>query len=237
MSDDDNATPEPAPAFAHPSTVRKRKRSPEPAPAQPPTHVMWTRNVPRITAYALERIGAHRTASTFALPIKDKDAPGYRNAIKRPQDLTSIKNAIKAGNRAAQAALATMGDEVDKNAPTVMLPISSDLVPPKGIINNSQLEKELMLMFANAVMFNPDPERGFGRLAGEGRSRKDGAYTLDEDGVVKDARIMSGDVEEIVGELRSAEAEKVRSVSVEGRDSGSKSQSMQEECGGEGEWE
>ena len=41
---------------------------------------------------------------------------------------------------------------------------TSDLVPPKAIVNSTQLEKELMRTFANAIMFNPLPssERGYG---------------------------------------------------------------------------
>lgn len=193
--------------FAVPAS-RKRKRSPELQPSQPPTHVLWTRNFPKISGSAIERIGAHRSASTFAKPIKDSDAPGYKNAILRPQDLKSIKAAITAGNRAGLAAIAAMDTEVDKSATSVLLPISEDLVPPRGIVNNAQLEKELMRMFANAVMFNPGPERGFARLLRSGRRygrEESEEMDVDEDGVVRDARGMCKDVEVIVGELRSAE--------------------------------
>ena len=200
------------------STSRKRKLSPETErESKPATHVLWTRNFPKISASALERIGAHRTASTFALPIKDRDAPGYREAIKRPMDLKSIKAAITAGNRAGIAMLKEMeerGEEVDKNAMVVELPVTRELVPPKGIVNSRQLERELMLMFANAVMFNPDSERGI-NLRRSTRSRREGGYALDEDGVVKDARTMAADVQVIINELRETErkreSESVRS--------------------------
>lgn len=185
--------------------------------SKPATHVLWTRNFPKISASALERIGAHRTASTFALPIKDRDAPGYREAIKRPMDLKTIKAAITAGNRAGTAILKEMeekGEEVDKNAMVVELPVARELVPPKGIVNSRQLERELMLMFANAVMFNPDSERGI-NLRRSTRNRKEGGYALDEDGVVKDARTMAADVQVIINELRETErkreSESVRS--------------------------
>ena len=52
---------------------------------------------------------------------------------------------------------------------------SADVQPPKAIVNSAQLEKELCRMFANAVMFNPDPQRGFAagfRFSGSGRKRK-----------------------------------------------------------------
>ena len=46
-----------------------------------------------------------------------------------------------------------------------LLHATEDLLPPKGIVNFSQLETELVRIFANAIMFNPLPtsERGFGR--------------------------------------------------------------------------
>jgi hypothetical protein len=45
---------------------------------------------------------------------------------------------------------------------STMVPKTDTLTPPKGIVNSSQLEMELMRMFANAVMFSPLPpsERG-----------------------------------------------------------------------------
>ncbi|KFZ24894.1 hypothetical protein V502_00627 [Pseudogymnoascus sp. VKM F-4520 (FW-2644)] len=195
------------------SPLRKRKRSPARAPSKPPTHVLWTRNFSRISASALERIGAHRCASTFANPIKERDAPGYKDVILRPQDLKSIRSAITAGSRAGLAAVASMDEENDKGQASLQLPISEELVPPKGIVNNAQLEKELMLMFANAIMFNPDPDHGFGRAFSvrQGSAEEvenDGGYTLDEDGVVRDTKTMFADVEKIVGELRSAEQRK-----------------------------
>ena len=207
-SSDEFAVPEPVA-----STSRKRKLpSPEAErerePSKPATHVSWTRNFPKISASALERIGAHRTASTFALPIKDRDAPGYKEAIRRPMDLKSIKAAITAGNRAGIAMLKEMeerGEEVDKNAMVVELPVTKELVPPRGIVNSRQLERELMLMFANAVMFNPDSERGINLSRRTRSGRREGGYAVDEDGVVKDARVMAQDVQIIINELRETE--------------------------------
>ena len=103
-----------------------------------------------------------------------------------------------------------MDEESDKGQASLLLPISEELVPPKGIVNNAQLEKELMLMFANAIMFNPDPDHGFGRAfsavqKGPVEAEENGGYALDEDGVVRDTKTMFADVEKIVGELRSAE--------------------------------
>jgi len=189
----------------HPVTKRKRAESLEaPESTGPPTHVLWTRAFPKMSASTLEQIGGLRSASTFAHPVKERDAPGYRNLILRPQDLKSIRSAITAGNRAAAAVVPD-----DAGQSSLLLPISEDLVPPKGIINYAQLEKELMRMFANAIMFNADPDRGVGRPSGGRRIKADelekGGYQFDEDRVVKDTRAMFADVERILDGLRSAE--------------------------------
>jgi hypothetical protein len=185
---------------------RKRHDSPPREPSGPPTHVLWTRNFPKISASALERIGAHRSASTFALPIKERDAPGYSNLILRPQDLKSIRAAINSGYKAGLAIASTMGDQGQTN---MLLPISEDLIPPKGIVNNAQLEKELMRIFSNAIMFNHDPHRSFGKAFEAAKSIEESAgaenYKVDENQLVNDTRAMFTDVEKIVGEMRSAE--------------------------------
>jgi len=188
-----------------PSTKRKRASSIKPdRPSGPATQVLWTRNFPKISISALESISGHRNASTFAAPVKERDAPGYKKLVLRPQDLKSIRSAITAGHRTATAAAP---EDLNPNASSAWLPISEDLVPPKGIINYAQFEKALMRMFANAVMFNADPDRGFGRRwHGIGKGRGDiVGYEIDEDSIVKDTRAMFKDTEAIVGSLRSAE--------------------------------
>ncbi|KAH6683000.1 hypothetical protein B0J14DRAFT_556266 [Halenospora varia] len=200
----------------------KRKRDASPAmeshprpPSAPPTHVLWTRAFPKISASALESVSSHKNASTFAAPVKERDAPGYKHIILQPQDLKTIRSAINAGHRAASAAAPpNLGSQT-----SVMLPISEDLVPPKGIINNAQLEKELMRMFANAIMFNADPGRGFGRALsglGKGKSGDVLGYEIDEDGVVKDTKSMFKDVEKIITDIRLAErrSEDLREASI-----------------------
>lgn len=159
------------------------------------------------------------------MPVKDKDAPGYRTLILRPQDLKSIRAAIKAGSVAATAAAAAAASDEDVSpGPSQWLPVSEDLIPPKGINNFAQLEKELMRIFANAIMFNADPDRGFGKAfvcpaeqdghSGDGDATQ--MYEMDADGVVKDTRIMFAEVERIMSDLRSAErrSEERRSESV-----------------------
>jgi hypothetical protein len=106
---------------------------------------------------------SHKHASLFGNPVRDKDAEGYSEMIRRPTDLKTIKAAIAAGARAVNLATADMtptatGSNSSREASAVNLSWSEDLIPPRGIVNSAQLEKELMRMFANAVMFNPGEE-------------------------------------------------------------------------------
>ena len=188
-------------------------------PAEAPTEVLWTRQFNKVCGSAMEQIIHHRFANMFAAPIREKDAPGYRKVILQPQDLKSIKAAINAGNRAAsQAAVALPGG--DPNTSSVWLPVSEGLMPPKGIINSGQLDREFAHMFSNAIMYNPDHGHGPGPsflvrdeespgddAEGGGAHAHDAAlgYKVDEFGVVNDARAMFSEVEKLLSELRSAE--------------------------------
>ncbi|KAI1275732.1 hypothetical protein F5Y07DRAFT_368607 [Xylaria sp. FL0933] len=189
----------------------KRKRQDSLSQREPPsatTHVLWTRGFHRISMTALDQIIGHRHANMFANPIKPRFAPGYYDIILRPQDLKGIQKAITAGSKAAAAAVASMPD-VDPNSPSVWLPISVDLVPPRGIINIAQLERELIHMFANAIMYNPDPQRGLGPsfLRSYQSNSEEGedlrGYEFDENGVVKETRSMFAEVEKLLGDLRN----------------------------------
>jgi hypothetical protein len=132
-------------------------------------------------------VTSHRHASTFSAPVRDRDVDGYSSMIRRPTDLKTIKAAIGAGAKAfntASAAAAAASDDTDAAAATaLLLPWSVDLVPPRAIVNSAQLERELMRMFANAVMFNPG-----------------------EDDVVRDSREMFDDA--VVKLVNFREAEK-----------------------------
>ena len=112
----------------------------------------------------MNEITSHRLASLFAKPLTDRDAPGYKDLIYRRQDLKSIKTAIAAGSRALTAAIEELADSPVPSVAQVWVPENDDLMPPKGIVNAAQLDKELMRIFANAVMFNPDvaSNRGIG---------------------------------------------------------------------------
>ncbi|TVY47204.1 hypothetical protein LOCC1_G003426 [Lachnellula occidentalis] len=212
-----NSKAEPSPRL---TSKRKRDSSVGNAPksrpvSTPQNQVLWTRQFVKISASALETISGHKSASIFGAPIKERDAPGYKHLILRPQDLKSIRSAIVAGHKAATAAAP---DDLNASSSSAWLPISEDLIPPKGIINNAQLEKELMRVFANAIMFNPDPKRGFGgRWQNMGKGRGEGVgFEIDEDGIVKDTKVMSADVEKVIASLRSAErrSEEIREASL-----------------------
>jgi hypothetical protein len=155
------------------------------------------RNFARISNVIINDITQHKHAGPFQKPVREKDAEGYTTIIKRPQDLKSIKAAITFGSRAINAATASLDSpattpSTSSSASLVLLDKTADLIPPKAIVNSSQLEKEVMRMFANAVMFNPGSTEG----------------------MVLDAREMADDIEAKVRDWRQVEgaAANVRSA-------------------------
>lgn len=199
----------PASSVSRRSQKRKRQDS-EPATG-PPTHVQWTRGFPKVSSSALDQIGSHRDANMFAHPIRERDAPNYSGIVLQPTNIMSIKKAITHGNRVATQAAANLPGG-DPGTPVVLLPISEDLVPPKAIINSAQLERELVHMFCNAVMYNPDPDRGPGPAFMKGSHGQGGddslRYEVDEFGVVRNTRKMFVEVEKLLGDLRNAESQR-----------------------------
>ena len=208
-----------------PSAKRKREEAAKPPPPSPapdsfskPGQILASRNFARISQTVMNDIIHHKVANVFAKPLTDREAPGYRDLIYRPQDLNSIKKAISNGSKAANAA---MEDITQEGSPSVWIPESPDVMPPKGIVNSAQLEKELMRMFANAIMFNPDlpTKRGFGPAFRTRQHTADLGATLDDDreeteevikgkqdvSVVKDTREMFETVERSVSDWRNAE--------------------------------
>nr|XP_009665181.1 PREDICTED: bromodomain-containing protein 8-like [Struthio camelus australis] len=65
-------------------------------------------------------IASHRYSGPFLKAVSDKQAPGYKDVVKRPMDLTSIKRNLSKGH----------------------------------IQTSAQFQRDLMLMFQNAVMYN-----------------------------------------------------------------------------------
>ncbi|EPS28291.1 hypothetical protein PDE_03237 [Penicillium oxalicum 114-2] len=184
-------------------------------------YVLCTRGFHRTAAPIMNDVTTHKLASIFAKPISERDAPGYHDLIYRPQDLKSIKSAVHQGSKSvavATEAVSTPAGDGESPAPGIgtpsknnmlMLQKTEDLVPPKAIVNSAQLEKELIRMFANAIMYNPIPARGFGpafpmmneRGSRESTQSGDG----DEGGIIQDSLEMFEDVEQAVTHWRQAE--------------------------------
>lgn len=176
---------------APPSTRRKRNareaslEEPEDqfSTPGPPKTINAQRHFSRMCAPIMNDINSHKHASTFTTAVRAKDAEGYYDIIKRPTDLKSIQKAIALGaKQVAAAATDTPAGSPGGGGGGVELPNTLDHLPPKSIVNAAQLEKELMRMFVNAVMFNPG-----------------------EDGVVEDAREMFKTVEQSVSNWRNVE--------------------------------
>ncbi|KIV97217.1 hypothetical protein PV10_00993 [Exophiala mesophila] len=199
------------------TTAQKRKRSttrdsitpslPSPEPPRystaqfthDPGYVVVSKNFHKTALLLINDISTHKLAGIFGKPLSERDAPGYKDLVLRPQDLKSIKAAVSKGGKAAHIAIeAIEGDQrsgVEESTEPLpqgteseskegslgngmfLVKTFEDIVPPKGIVNSSQLEMEVARVFANAVMFNPLPssERGFGRSL---RLRRNGG-TLD----------------------------------------------------------
>ncbi|XP_036060170.1 bromodomain-containing protein 8-like isoform X1 [Onychomys torridus] len=65
-------------------------------------------------------IASHRFSSPFLKPVSEKQAPGYKDVVKRPMDLTTLKRNLSKGR----------------------------------IHTMAEFQRDLMLMFQNAVMYN-----------------------------------------------------------------------------------
>lgn len=179
---------------AQPPAKRKRHESPT---AEAEDHEMSTppprsntviaaRNFGKISSAVMNDIASHKHGTYFAKEVREKDAPGYSDIVKQPQNLKSIRSAITAGARAIAAASTADSPSANPSASstTVELERSVDLIPPKAIVNSAQLEKELMRMFANAYMFNPG-----------------------EDGMALSTKEMFQDVEQTIGNWRGTNRE------------------------------
>ncbi|OQE31720.1 hypothetical protein PENSTE_c001G05539 [Penicillium steckii] len=184
-------------------------------------YVVCTRGFHRTAAPILNDVTTHKLASIFAKPLGERDAPGYHDLIYRPQDLKTIKSAVHQGSKAVAAAteaVSTPAGDSESPAPVsgtptknnvLMLQKSEDLLPPKGIVNSAQLEKEFVRMFANAIMYNPVPERGFGpgfpMISDRGSRESTQSSDGEEGGIIQDSKDMFRDVEQAVTRWRAAE--------------------------------
>lgn len=184
-------------------------------------YVLCARGFHRTAAPIMNDVTTHKLASIFAKPLGERDAPGYHDLIYRPQDLKSIKSAVHQGSKAVAAAteaVSTPAGDGESPVPAagtpsknnmLMLQKTEDLIPPKGIVNSAQLEKELIRMFANAIMFNPVPARGFGpafpMMNERGSRESTQSGEGDEGGIIQDSLEMYEDVEQAVTHWRQAE--------------------------------
>ncbi|KAK3675061.1 hypothetical protein LTR78_004995 [Recurvomyces mirabilis] len=148
-------------------------------PPPRPTTVTATRNLNKITGTLLARISDHKYGNLFTNPVASKLAESYNELIHQPQNLKQIRQALAAGSKAVSTAIEALDTAPDPSTTSVELPRSADLVPPRGIVNATQLEREVLRMFVNCVSFNPG-----------------------EDGLVADARRTWGDVEGFFGEWK-----------------------------------
>ncbi|KAL9083122.1 MAG: hypothetical protein Q9165_008652 [Trypethelium subeluteriae] len=186
-------------------TAQKRKRpareqSESPPPMEmPPSspgkqYISASRNFSRTSLTIMNDITSHKYASYFAQPVTERQAEGYHDIVYRGQDLRTIQKLINNGSKtiagmisanpsfdASQPPLASPGGPSGGSG-TVLVPANPNVMPPQAIVNSSQLEKEIMRMFANAVMFNPG-----------------------EEGMVKETREMAEDVQQMVRQWRGAE--------------------------------
>ncbi|KAL9636872.1 MAG: hypothetical protein Q9164_002548 [Protoblastenia rupestris] len=233
-----SSTPTRKTPYLAPSPSLKSTTPKHPLPTKKPGYVLATRNFSRISLPLLTTITSHRLASLFAKPLTDRDAPGYSTLIYRPQDFKSIRAAINAGSRALTTAIDNLPSPPSANAPHIWVPSTPDLVPPKGIVNAIQLEKELMRIFANAVMFNPDlaENRGIGPAfrtrqrmregkpadedpdtaqmdVAEGAKQEIGVAAPVEGAVVVDTRVVAQDAMDAFARWRAVEREGDEAVS------------------------
>lgn len=156
--------------------------------------VVATKKFLQLSAPLLSDISSHKFANLFSHAVNERMAPGYRNLVFRPQDLKSIKAAVKSGTAAitnTSTGTPAMTPTTDFAAATppaassstfATLPATTLNTPPKGIVNSVQLEKELFRMFANAIMYNKSTTE-----------------------IGKETVVMARDVEGMVDNFRTAE--------------------------------
>ncbi|OQU98297.1 Bromodomain-containing protein [Cladophialophora immunda] len=70
-----------------------------------PSLVCVSRSFAKTAQLLLNDLVSHKLASIFAKPLSERDAPGYKHLVSKPQDLKSIKAAITKGGKAALAAI------------------------------------------------------------------------------------------------------------------------------------
>ncbi|OAP55290.1 hypothetical protein AYL99_10263 [Fonsecaea erecta] len=111
----DSATPPPSipTQLPSPAITTAPQLQPEPAVGRQlsvsssydPSLVCVSKSFAKPAQLLLNDLVSHKLASIFAKPLSERDAPGYKDLVSRPQDLKSIKAAITKGGKAALAAI------------------------------------------------------------------------------------------------------------------------------------
>lgn len=106
-----------------------------------PSLVVVTKNFGKTAQLLLNEINSHKLAGIFAKPLSERDAPGYKDLVRRPQDMKNIKAAISRGSKAASVAIEAFEerdggqssvehDEGSGETPTRNGPVAATAVDP-----------------------------------------------------------------------------------------------------------
>ena len=81
-----------------------------------------------------------RYANLFLHPVRDDDAPGYRDVIHRPMDLSTTKRNIETG--------------VSGLISTLALSLKAVFCLCQVTTTDTEFQRDMLLMFQNAFMYN-----------------------------------------------------------------------------------
>ncbi|VDK38366.1 unnamed protein product [Taenia asiatica] len=137
---------------------------PAPSPSPLGTQLAPRRRWRRGLLSALSTVCSHRHAHIFLHPVTDEIAPGYSSMIYAPVDLTTLRRRVEASLVPLTTA-APVGPSSGSGigAATVDSALAAQQVVARIA---KQLLRDLLLMFANARMYN-NREHSVHRIAGE----------------------------------------------------------------------
>ncbi|KAH0848937.1 hypothetical protein AYO21_08733 [Fonsecaea monophora] len=106
------------------------------------SYVCVSKSFAKTAQLLLNDLVSHKLASIFAKPLSERDAPGYKDLVSKPQDLKSIKVAITKGGKAALAAIEAFEERADnQNAGDVgvsqQVSPNKATAPTTGLVGNS----------------------------------------------------------------------------------------------------
>lgn len=109
-------------------SLEPKQEPPSRKRSRSPTATAQRKRFQNIAVNLIDSILAHRYSLPFLHPVSRRDAPEYYDVIKEPKDLKNILKAVKL-----------------------------KVEPPEYLLVK-QLERDIMLMFANCVMYNKSDE-------------------------------------------------------------------------------